>query len=139
MLRMSISIAIDFDGTIVDHRFPDIGDPVPGAIHWMKEFQELGATLYLWTMRSDGQENGDGEVLTAAVEYCRKAGIEFVAVNDNPAQKSWTGSPKLYANLYIDDAAYGCPLRANPRSGGRPFVDWEIVGPAVAEMIRNHS
>ena len=52
-------IAIDFDGTIVDHRFPEIGKPVPGAFEWMKKFKEAGAKLILWTMRSDGQANGE--------------------------------------------------------------------------------
>ena len=126
-------IAIDFDGTIVDHRFPDIGEPVPGAFRWLKEFREAGAKLLLWTMRSDGQESGN--VLTDAVAFCRNNGIEFDAVNESPEQKTWTTSPKCYAHVYIDDAAFGCPLRENPRSGGRPFVDWDVVGPVIAAMI----
>ena len=51
---MSIPIAVDFDGTIVDHVFPEIGAAVPGAFKWLKRFKEAGATLILWTMRSDG-------------------------------------------------------------------------------------
>ncbi len=127
-----MNIAIDFDGTIVAHEFPDIGEEVPGAFEWMKKFQEAGCNLILWTMRSDGQEVG--EVLTHAVEYCRERGIEFFGVNQNPKQ-DWSTSPKAYAHVYIDDAAFGCPLRENPKMGGRPFVDWDIVGPAVFAMI----
>ncbi len=56
---MSLYIAVDFDGTIVDHQFPEIGKAVPGAFDWLKRFKEAGATLILWTMRSDGQEYGD--------------------------------------------------------------------------------
>lgn len=126
-------IAIDFDGTIVDHQFPDLGEPVPGAFDWLKKFSDAGAKLILWTMRSDGQKNGP--VLTHAIELCRKHGVEFFGVNENPQQASWTASRKAYAHVYIDDAAFGCPLRANPRMGGRPFVDWAIVGPAVLAMI----
>lgn len=128
-------IAIDFDGTIVDHRFPDVGKPVPGAFSWMKEFQELGAKLILWTMRSDGA--GDGlNTLSDSVMFCRKNGVEFYGINENPSQKTWSNSPKAYAHVYIDDMAAGCPLKENPRSGGRPYVDWSIVGPQVRDLIK---
>lgn len=129
-------VAIDFDGTIADHRFPDIGSAVPGAFEWMKKFQEAGVQLILWTMRSDGQESGD--VLTDAVEFCKDKGIEFYGVNENPDQ-DWSDSPKAYAHYYIDDAAIGCPLHENPRCGGAPFVDWEIVGPLVMDLINASS
>lgn len=127
-------LAIDFDGTIVDHRFPEIGDAVPGAFDWLKAFQEAGAKLILWTMRSDDREDG-GNYLTDAIQFCRKNGVEFWAHNTNPEQNSWTESPKAYAHVYIDDAAFGCPLRNNPRLGGRPFVDWDTVGPVVMAML----
>lgn len=127
-----INIAIDFDGTIADHRYPDIGDEVPGAFDWMKQFVEAGANLILWTIRCDSE--GEGPVLTDAVEFCRSRGVEFYGVNENPRQE-WSKSPKAYAHVYIDDAAFGCPLLENPRLGGRPFVDWERVGPAVMKMI----
>jgi len=126
-------IAIDFDGTIVAHEFPEIGRAVPGAFEWIRKFKEAGAVLILWTMRSDGQEHG--EVLSDADAFCRENGVEFDYLNENPNQVSWTGSPKAYANIYIDDAAIGCPLRQNPKMGGRPFVDWSIVGPLVMTRI----
>lgn len=132
-------IGIDFDGTIVAHEFPDIGAPVPGAFRWMKEWQAAGAKLILWTMRSDGRTGEgreNGPVLTDAVEFCRANGVEFFAVNENPTQRCWTNSPKIYAHVYVDDAAAGCPLRPNPKMGGRPYVDWDMVGPAVMEMIK---
>lgn len=131
-----LTIAVDFDGTIVEHVFPDIGKPVPGSFKWLKKFREAGARLLLWTMRSDGQDSGD--VLADAVKFCEENGVTFEGVNVNPLQHSWTTSPKAYAHLYIDDAAFDCPLRENPRCGGRPFVDWEKVGPAVLEMIEAH-
>lgn len=76
-------IAVDFDGTIVEHEFPDIGRESTGAFHWMKKWQEAGAKLILWTMRSDGltgtgKENGP--VLTDAVEFCRRNGVEFFGI-----------------------------------------------------------
>ena len=104
-------IAVDFDGTIVEHEFPKIGPAVPGAFEWMKKFQEAGAFLILWTMRSSGQLHGD--VLSEAVAYCREQGVEFWDWNTNPHQYTWTTSPKAYAHVYIDDAAIGCPLLEN--------------------------
>lgn len=133
-------IAVDFDGTIVAHEFPDIGAESPGAFRWLKEWQAAGAKLILWTMRSDGRTGTgkeNGPVLTDAVEFCRKHGVEFFAVNSNPQQASWTQSPKVYAHVYVDDAAYGCPLRPNPKMGGRLMVDWDIVGPAVLALIQH--
>lgn len=127
-------IAIDFDGTLVDHRFPDIGDENPGAFRWLKEFQEAGARLILWTMRSDDRPDGTNP-LREAVEFCRDRGVEFWGINENPEQRGWTGSPKQYAHLYIDDAALGCPMRANPRMDGRPMVDWDRVGPEVMRRL----
>ena len=121
-------IAVDFDGTIVEHKFPKIGNPVPGALEWLKRFKEAGATLILWTMRSDGQSSGD--VLTQAVEFCKENGVEFDFVNKHP--QKWTTSPKAYAHIYIDDAAFGCPLTYEKE---RPMVNWEVVGPQVLSMI----
>jgi hypothetical protein len=136
---VSVVIGVDFDGTLAEHEFPDIGLPVPGAFEWLKKFQAAGAKLMLWTMRSDGRvadgSPENGPVLTEAVEFCRKHGVEFWAVNENPEQRSWTGSNKQYAHAYIDDAAVGCPLRPSRRAGGRPMVDWDVVGPMVMELL----
>lgn len=119
-----MQIAVDFDGTIVAHEFPEIGAPVPGALETLRWLREEGHVLYLWTMRS-------GESLQAAVDWLAGHGITFNAVNQNPMQQTWTASPKLYAQIYIDDAALGCPLRENPKMGGRPYVDWDAVRVAL--------
>jgi hypothetical protein len=129
-----MKIAVDFDGTIVDHRFPEIGSPVPGAFEWLKRLKEAGATLLLYTMRCDNLDHRD--VLSEAIAYCRTHGIEFDGINSDPEQTEWTASPKCYADVYIDDAAVGCPLRENPRRGGQPFVDWGAVGPVVMDLIQ---
>lgn len=118
-------ICVDFDGTIVDHEFPKLGKPVPNAIEWLKRFNSLGANIILFTMRSDSKKYGP--VLSDAVKYLEKNGIELYAVNENPTQKSWTKSPKAYGNFYIDDSAVGCPL-IHPTGFKRPCVDWEKVG-----------
>ena len=125
-------ICIDFDGTVVDHRFPYIGDPAPLAIPWLKRWQELGAKLILFTMRSDGAKHGS--VLSEAIAYLTNQDIHFYAINKNPDQKDWSHSPKAYANIYVDDAAFGCPL-IQPSGFARPCVDWAKVGPAVETLI----
>lgn len=134
---MPRTICVDFDGTIVDHQYPDIGQPVPGAFFYLKKYQQIGAKLILLTMRSDERQQA-GNVLQQAVQFCRQNGLEFYAVNNNPDQDSWTTSRKVYGHIYIDDAAACCPLRQNPRSGGRPYVDWDIVGPAVLQILEAH-
>lgn len=124
-------IAVDFDGTLVKHRYPDIGAEIPGAFDALKKFKSLGATLILFTMRDDGDKNGP--TLTQAIEFCRARGVEFDYVNENPKQKIWTASPKVYANAYIDDAAVGCPLMV--AAGERPWADWRFIEPRMLSLI----
>ena len=71
-----LKIAVDFDGTIVEHEYPEIGKEKLFAFHTLKELEKMGASLILWTFRT-------GKELDEAVEYCRKNGIEFYAVNKN--------------------------------------------------------
>jgi hypothetical protein len=119
-------VAVDFDGTLVRHAYPAIGEAAPGAFHWLRRFQAAGARLILWTMRH-------GEHLDAAVAFCAEHEVEFWGVNTNPEQTVWTQSPKAYAHIYVDDAALGCPLVEEPDE--RPYVDWEKVGPIVLAQI----
>ncbi len=128
----NLIIAVDFDGTIVEHRFPDIGKPVPGALETMKECIDLGARIVLWTMRSDTERE---PYLTHAVEYLVANGIRLFGVNQNP-ETDWTTSPKAYAHIYVDDSALGCPLI--PSTTGRPMVDWSKVHPVLIAKIRGH-
>ncbi len=128
-----MDICVDFDGTLVDHHFPEIGPPVPGALEWLEKFQRAGARLILFTMRSDG--GGFGDVLSQAVSYLEENGIQLFGVNVNPIQSSWTSSPKAYGELYIDDAAFGCPL-IQLEGFQRPCVDWSVVGPGVMEILQ---
>lgn len=110
-------IAIDFDGTIVEHKYPAIGAPIKGAIETIKELQARGHKIILWTMRS-------GKELDEAVAYLQENGITPWSVNQNPEQ-DWSTSPKAYAQIYIDDAALGCPLEK--KCFDRPMVYWPAV------------
>lgn len=124
-------ICVDFDGTLVDHRYPSIGIPVPGAISWLKKLHRQGAKIILFTMRSDG--GSEGNLLGEAVQYLEGEGIKLFGINHNPDQESWTTSPKAYADIYVDDAAFGCPL-TQPKGFARPCVDWKKVGPYLEHM-----
>jgi hypothetical protein len=126
-------ICIDFDGTVVDHRYPDLGEAVPGALEWLKKLQDHGALLILFTMRSDGGPHGP--VLEQAVTFLKENGIVLYGVNRNPDQDSWTTSPKAYGQVYVDDAAIGCPL-IHPHGFTRPCVDWAEVGPLLLQLCR---
>jgi hypothetical protein len=128
-------ICVDFDGTIVDHCFPEIGTEAPGALNWLRRLQDQGARLILFTMRSDSGVGGS--MLSDAVQFLQRNKIELYGVNMNPDQAGWTESPKAYADVYVDDAAFGCPL-IRPEGFRRPCVDWEIVGPALLERIQQN-
>lgn len=109
-------IAVDFDGTIVEHRYPRIGEEIPFAVDTLKLLQQEKHRLILWSVR-------EGELLDEAVEWCKARGLEFYAVNkDYPEeQEDHQGfSRKLKADLFIDDR----------NIGGLP--DWGVI----YEMIK---
>ncbi len=114
--------AVDFDGTCVEHRYPEIGKSI-GAESVLKCLVDNGHKIILYTMRSHKPYEGR-DLLQEAVDWFKDNGIELFGVNENPLQGSWTDSPKPYANYYIDDSALGCPLTIKSL-GTRPYVDWE--------------
>lgn len=105
-------IAVDFDGTIVEHAYPAIGKPIPFAIDVLKRLQtECHHQLILWTVR-------EGKLLDEAVEYCRQRGLEFYAINKSYPEEVFdnTTSRKLHnVDMWIDDR----------NLGGLP--DWGII------------
>lgn len=112
-------IAVDFDGTIVEHRYPEIGKEIPFAIATLKQLQAERHLLILWTVR-------EGKLLDDAVDYCRKRGLEFYAVNANHPDEHIPEHPsspcrKLKADLFIDDRNVG------------KLPDWG----AIYEMVHN--
>jgi hypothetical protein len=97
-----IKIAVDFDGTIVEHEYPEIGKEKLFAFLTLKELNKKGARLILWTFRT-------GKELEEAVEFCRKNGVEFYAVNKNYPEEimNETVSRKIDADIFIDDKNIG--------------------------------
>ena len=96
------TIAIDFDGTIVEHAYPQIGREMLFAIDTLKALQQKGHKLILWTFR-------DGRELEEAVEFCRKRGLEFYAVNKSFPEEDFdlSVSRKIQCDIFIDDRNLG--------------------------------
>lgn len=110
-------IAVDFDGTIVEHRYPEIGRELMFAFQTLKMLQAEGHLLILWTIRH-------GKELNEAVEYCRKNGVEFYAVNSNYPDEVFDGttSPKVNADIFIDDRNVG------------GFLGWGVIWQEITKL-----
>ena len=112
-------IAVDFDGTIVEHKYPAIGRELPFATETLRMLIRDRHKLILWSVR-------EGALLDEAVEWCRERGVEFYAVNrDYPEERREheTFSRKLKADLFIDDR----------NLGGLP--DWGMIYRMVRERL----
>jgi hydroxymethylpyrimidine pyrophosphatase-like HAD family hydrolase len=113
-----MTIAVDFDGTIVTHEYPQIGKEIPFAIQTLKMLQQDGHKLILWSVRKD-------KLLEDAVQWCRERGLEFYAVNkeypEEEMQNNNYYSRKLKVDLWIDDR----------NVGGLP--DWGIIYRIIKE------
>jgi len=106
-----MTIAVDFDGTIVEHAYPEIGKPIPMALDILRKLrEEEHHKLILWTMR-------EGSLLQDAVDYCEKNGVYFYACNKNyPEEDMQNGSPrKIGVDLFIDDRNIG------------GLIDWGLI------------
>lgn len=114
-----MNIAVDFDGTIVTHKYPEIGEEIPFAIDTLKMLIQDRHKLILWSVR-------EGELLEEAVQYCRERGVEFYAVNRDYPEETMENnehfSRKLKVDLFIDDR----------NVGGLP--DWGTI----YRMIKHH-
>lgn len=99
-----MTIAVDFDGTIVEHKYPAIGRELPFAIETLKKLRDEHHRLILWTVR-------EGRLLEEALTFCRERGLEFYAVNrDYPEEEKERNnhySRKLKADIFIDDRNLG--------------------------------
>ena len=106
-------IAVDFDGTIVEHAYPAIGRPIPFAIETLLQLQKDGHRLIMWTVR-------EGELLQDAIDYCAERGLYFYAENANyRGEDRSTANRKLGVDMFIDDR----------NLGGLP--DWGVIYNAV--------
>ena len=97
-------IAVDFDGTIVENKYPEIGQERPFAIETLKMLQADRHRLVLWSCR-------EGQLLDEALQWCRERGVEFYAANRDYPEETTDNNPhftrKLKADLFIDDRNVG--------------------------------
>jgi len=113
-----LTIAVDFDGTCVVHAYPKMGREI-GAPEVLKELVDAGHKIILYTMR-------DSKELVQAVAWFKYHDIPLYGINENPSQKFWTTSEKVYAHMYIDDLNLGTPL-LHDKDTDTQYVDWDAV------------
>lgn len=101
-MQETLTIAVDFDGTIVEDAYPSIGRPQLFAFETLRKLQDNGHRLILWTYRY-------GKSLDQAVSFCKEHGVEFYAVNKSFPEEEFdtTYSRKINADLFIDDRNFG--------------------------------
>lgn len=97
-----MKIAVDFDGTIVEHKYPEIGKEKPFAIQCLRQLQQEGNLIILWTSR-------EGDLLDKAIAFCHERGLDFYAVNCNQPEDALfkRATSKVIADVYIDDHNLG--------------------------------
>lgn len=105
-----MTIAVDFDGTIVEHRYPAIGKERPFATATLRQLMADGHKLLLWSVR-------EGETLQEAIDWCKERGVRFYAANTfldeddgesiDTMDKNPSFSRKLKVDCFIDDRNVG--------------------------------
>ena len=97
-------IAVDFDGTIVEHEYPAIGREIPFATETLKMLMKQNHKLIMWSVR-------EGKLLDDAVKWCKERGVEFYAINKDYPEETLSNnnhfSRKLKADVFIDDRNLG--------------------------------
>lgn len=109
-----MTIAIEFDGVIVEDEYPKIGEEIPFAFDSLKKIQKKGNQVILWTRRS-------GNELAEAIRFCHDHDFEFYAINKSYPEEviDGTSSRKILAELYIDSRMM------------TEFPDWGYVYQAI--------
>lgn len=105
MGKLPYTIAIDFDGTLCEDKFPEIGVPRKHLISMLVEYKEINPKVryILWTCRDNNTEERH---LDKAVAWCNEQGLEFDAVNENlPEVQAMFNNDtrKVFADVYVDD------------------------------------
>ena len=120
-------IAVDFDGTITkESKWPELGEPNIPLINELIRRRRNGDKLILWTCR-------DGDLLNAAINFCKTFGLEFDAVNENLPEiiETYGGSRKISADLYVDDKAVKTLVKPEHPKPQKKV----ICGPGAAAVV----
>lgn len=125
-----MTVAVDFDSTVVKDKWPWKGEDVPGAEETLKKLVKAGHRLILLTQREHLQQGSCPDVLQVALDWFSSKGIRLWAINSNPtADTTYYPARKVYADVYIDDHNIGIPRVDYLNEAGEysPYVDWDFV------------
>jgi len=129
-MKRSRVIAVDFDGTVVTHMYPQIGKEADDAVRVLKRVIEAGHRIVLWTCREDDPEGGKLNYLGKAVAWMYESGLSVDTVNDTRPQDDFRNPTglrrKVLADLYVDDRNIGIPKKHG-------CVDWKWVEEKLEE------
>ena len=124
-MDIPLKIAVDFDGTIVEHKYPEIGKEILFAFETLRALQKQNHQLILWTYRS-------GKELDEAVDFCRRNGVEFYAINSSYPEEEFDeeyDSRKIDCDIFIDDRNIG---------GLPPWGEiYQMINPQVAPTLKD--
>lgn len=126
LVGKKLPIVVDFDGTVVKHHYPYIGEDCPHCVETLKKWTDNGVGIILDTMRG-------GKELEAAKKWFKDKDIPLYGVGEEPKQREWTDSPKAYGILSVDDRNLGVPLVEE--EGERPYVDWKEIDDKYTSII----
>jgi len=122
MAKLEKIIAVDFDGTIVEHKFPEIGELIPGAKETLNKWHEQGIQVIIWTCRNQVDPAcGEDSTIFAARKFLDENRIKYATINEHaPRMPFRLCSTKVFADMYIDDRNFG------------GFPGWAFINYAVA-------
>lgn len=126
LVKKKFPIVVDFDGTVVKHHYPTIGEDCPYCVETLKKWTNNGVGVILDTMRG-------GKELEAAKKWFKDKGIPLYGIGAEPNQKEWTDSPKAYGIFSVDDRNLGVPLIEEEEE--RPYVDWKEIDKKFSAII----
>lgn len=122
-------IAIDFDGTVVQHEFPNIGELMPGAKRVINKWHDMGYHILIWTCRNNYEPDHpewDQAPIGAVAKFCNEQGLQITGINQQqPGLGFYLESRKIFANIYIDDRNLG------------GFPGWDFTEKAVERYFKN--
>lgn len=100
-MKKRLVLGVDFDGTIVEEAFPNIGAIKPRTVDLMKKAIAKGHLVIVWTARS-------GVAVTEATNFLHENNIPFHYINENP-EDPWAirgeQGRKIFCDFYLDDRA----------------------------------
>ena len=130
-MKKTVVLAIDFDGTLVLAKYPEIGLDL-GGLFWLSQLHAMGCELVLWTCRT-------GQYLEDALLWLGKNGYSDVlaGVNSKAPSCTWMEDDprKIYADIYIGDRALGAPMKRYADDRFPPHFDWDNAGPMLLGMV----